>query len=194
MAKSDLDTATPRPYITGPCSLSAISPPYGSWVQPRPGGTTSPWAFMAMVGPPLPKVLRTSRLVALIMPAARTLSSGTLCASTWKPSPSSSALARLPWASQSPGGLSDGTLTSSARKASCCGRRASMVCVSVVSMGFMLSRAVMFWLWIRICSIDGLGALRGTAGAYCCRWKCSTKSANTRAAVCASSGVMVSVG
>ncbi len=40
-------TALARPYSFP----STISAPYGSCVQPSPGGTTSPCAFSAMVGP-----------------------------------------------------------------------------------------------------------------------------------------------
>src|SRR5205823_10152812 len=66
---------------------------------------------------PSPKRSRTTRLVAEIMPLALVTSSGTAYCSTLKPSPSSSSAARLAWGAQSPGGLSEGTLTSSARNA-----------------------------------------------------------------------------
>ncbi len=46
-ARSDFETATPRPYM----KPSATSAANGGWVQPSPGGTTSPWAFSAIVGP-----------------------------------------------------------------------------------------------------------------------------------------------
>src|SRR5262245_58994288 len=96
---------------------SRISAPYGSAVQPCPGGTTSPWALHAIVGPPAPKRSRTTRFVHEIIPFALTSASGTGWRSTLSPSPSRSSVARLACALQSPGGLSEGTLTSSARKA-----------------------------------------------------------------------------
>ena len=61
---SDFDTATPRPYIRP----SSIAPSYGGLVQPSPGGTTSPCALSAIVGPPSPKRWRTIRLMTLFMP------------------------------------------------------------------------------------------------------------------------------
>ena len=41
---------------------------YGGFVQPSPGGTTSPCALSAIVGPPVPKRCRTIRLTTLFMP------------------------------------------------------------------------------------------------------------------------------
>ena len=50
---------------------SRTSAPYGSAVQSRPGGTTSPCALSAITGPaPLPKRTRTTRFVQLTMPFA----------------------------------------------------------------------------------------------------------------------------
>jgi len=77
VAKSDFDTATPRPYMR-PLSTT---PPYGPWVHPSPGGTTSPWAFNAMTGPG-PKRWRTTRFVTDLMPRWATRSAGTAWRST----------------------------------------------------------------------------------------------------------------
>ena len=74
-------TAVARPYIW-PFSITA---PYGSCDQPSPGGTTSPWAFSAIVRPPSPKRRRTIRLVMLSMPYACTSAVGTECFSASKP-------------------------------------------------------------------------------------------------------------
>ncbi len=54
--------------------------PYGSCVQPSPGGTTSPCAFSAITGPSSPKRWRTTKLVALTMPQPRARPAGTAMA------------------------------------------------------------------------------------------------------------------
>src|SRR5208337_739299 len=73
-------------------------------------------ALSAMVGPPCPNLRRTIRLVAETMPFALTSASATLCRSTANPRPSSSLATVSAERSQSPGGLSEATLTISARK------------------------------------------------------------------------------
>src|SRR5260221_292953 len=85
----------------------SISAAYGSCVQPPPGGTTSPCALSATVGP-APKRQRTTRLVTETSPAAAASSSGTAWRSTSKPSAVRSVAARRASGALSPGGLSLG--------------------------------------------------------------------------------------
>src|SRR3546814_13197780 len=94
---------------------------------------------------PSPNFLRTTRLVAAIMPAAFTVAAGTRWRSTAKPRSSSSAAARSAWDWQSPGGLSDGTFTSSARNCTCAARAAvrrsrMMVSKSVIAIWSSLEK------------------------------------------------------
>jgi hypothetical protein len=76
------------------------------------------------------------RLVQLIMPFFFVSSSGTGCRSTLKPASSRSLAAFSACARQSPGGLSEGVFTSSARKRVCASRLAARN-------AWILSRAVM---------------------------------------------------
>ena len=71
----------------------------------------------AMTGPG-PNTRRTTRFVQETMPWLRTRSSGTTCRSTSKPSAVSAFAVCSAWGAQSPGGLSEGTRTRSARNAS----------------------------------------------------------------------------
>ncbi len=72
-----------------------------------------------MTGPSAPKRCRTTRLVVLRIPWACARSGGTGWRSTEKPSPSSNEAACSACGVQSPGGLSEGALTSAARNSSC---------------------------------------------------------------------------
>src|SRR5258708_531298 len=98
--------------------------PYGSQVQPPPGGTTSPCALRATIGP-APKRWRTTRFVIERNPAAPTVAAGTSWRSTSNPMAESKAAARCACGVLSPGGVSLGTFTSSARNATASACRAS---------------------------------------------------------------------
>src|SRR5271165_832208 len=79
------------------------------------------------------------RLVAEIMPLALTRLSGTLCRSTANPNSSRSLATAVAERSQSPGGLSEGTLTISARKrvsASACSRTKAWIALSTGVIAF----------------------------------------------------------
>jgi len=111
VAKSHLLTAAARPNSWP----STTSPPYGSCVQPSPGGTTSPCAFIATVRP-APYLRRTIRFVIVSRPAALTVGAGTECFSASKPNAFSRSAARSACGALLPGGVSVGTRTSSCRK------------------------------------------------------------------------------
>ena len=105
MAKSDFETATPRPYI----QPSTISAPYGSCVQPSPGGTTSPCALSAIVGP-VAEAPAHDQVGAVTMPLARTSACRHRMALDREAQRLEQLAARSACGAQSPGGLSDGTL------------------------------------------------------------------------------------
>ena len=120
VAKSDLLTATPRPVHRRAVFGIGFDrhAPYGSSASnPGPAarrrhGRSARWSDRRQ---------RTAGVqpdsVAEIMPLTSTASSGIGCASTFKPIASISGLARSACGAQSPGGLSLGTFTSSARNA-----------------------------------------------------------------------------
>ena len=88
----------------------------GRCVQPSPGGTTSPWALSAITGP-APKRRRTTRLTADHAVGADECRRHGVALDREAQALEQPAGAPACGA-QSPGGLSDGTLTSSARKRS----------------------------------------------------------------------------
>src|SRR6266404_2438286 len=81
----------------------------------------------------LAEAVPNDEMVAEIMPAARTESTGTGWASTVNPNASSRARARSACAAQSPGGLSVGTLTSAARKSHSAAKLSSTILPTAVS-------------------------------------------------------------
>src|SRR5262249_32445799 len=78
------------------------------------GGHYVPMGIERDAGP-IAETMADNQMVTLFMPAASPAARGTSCVSTARPSRSSSCRARFACAAQSPGGLSLGTFTNSAR-------------------------------------------------------------------------------